>query len=124
MSKWTGRFVSAVALLAFAGLTLVGAEDDKPKFTIKAVMKEAHKSGLYKKVAEGRADKEEKEKLVTLYEALPKNKPPMGDEKEWKKKTEEMLAAAKGCLKDEKGAGAKLAKLVNCKTCHAAFKGK
>jgi hypothetical protein len=122
MSKLTSRFVVAVALLAFTGLTLMGA-DDKPKYTIKEVMKGAHKSGLYRKVAEGKADKEEKEKLVAMYEALTKNKPPKGEEMEWKKKTEAMLAAAKGCLKDEKEAGAKLTTLVNCRTCHAAFKG-
>lgn len=112
-----------VAVISVICVSLVWADDDKPKYTIKEVMKNAHKSGLYKKVAEGKADKEEKEKLVALYEALAKNKPPKGDEKEWKKQTEDMLKAAKACCKDEKDAGPKLAKLVSCKTCHAAFKG-
>jgi hypothetical protein len=65
MSKW-----SSVGLLlslgAFVGLNFAEAAD-QPKYTIKEVMKEAHKNGLYKKVAEGNAEKAEKEKLVALY---------------------------------------------------------
>lgn len=118
MRKW-----SAMALLvAFAGLSLAGADEDKPKYTIKEVMKEAHKSGLYKKVAENKADQEEKEKLVDLYTSLPKNEPPKGDKQEWKKQTEAMLKAAKGALKDDKAEAKKLLKLVNCQKCHGKFK--
>ncbi|HMC67061.1 MAG TPA: hypothetical protein VKI65_19140 [Gemmataceae bacterium] len=118
MRKW----LAMVVVVAFAGLTLAGAGEDKPKYTISEVMKEAHKSGLYKKVAEGKADQDEKEKLVDLYTSLPKNEPPKGDKKEWKKQTEAMLKAAKGALKDDKTEAKKLLKLVNCKTCHGKFR--
>jgi hypothetical protein len=117
------RLVStALALVAvFIGLSLVEAQD-KPKYTIKEVMKDAHKSGLYKKVGEGKATKEEKEKLVELYTSLTQNKPPKGDLEEWKKQTEAMLAAAKGSLKDDKDDQAKLLMIVKCAECHGKFK--
>ena len=67
---------------------------DKAKYTIKEVMQEAHKSGLVRKVAQGKAEKADKEKLVEYYTSLPQNKPPKGDAKEWKDQTEAMLAAA------------------------------
>ena len=43
--------------LAFAVglLPVLRAADEKPKYTIKEVMKEAHKEGLLKKVAGGNA---------------------------------------------------------------------
>jgi hypothetical protein len=53
---------------------------------------------------------------------LTQNHPPKGDATAWKKQTKEMLEAAKASVKDEKDAGAKLFKLVNCKTCHETFK--
>jgi hypothetical protein len=122
----TFKVVAASALmLGLVGMCLSANETkaDKPKFTIKQVMKEAHKSNLWKKVAEGKADKDEKEKLVELYIALSQNEPPKGDKEAWKKKTEAMLAAAKEAAKGEEGAGKKLVNLVKCADCHKAFKG-
>lgn len=125
MRKALGLVVLGALAAASVGLGLVGAaDDDKPKYTIKEVMKDAQKGGLYKKVAEGKASKEEKEKLIEYYVALGKQKPPKGDDKSWKEKTEALLTAAKACAKDEKGAGEKLAKAADCMTCHSSHKGK
>ena len=116
-----------VALGAFALLTVTGSfgADEKPKYSIKEVMKECQKSGLCGKVAGGKASKEEVAKLVDYYSSLPGNKPPKGDAKAWKETTEAMLAAAKACAKDEndKKAQAELKKLAgNCGGCHKMFK--
>ena len=123
MRRWFGRAL-LFALVAFVGLGPAGAADEKPKYTIVEVMREAHRSGLVAKVVQGRADRAEKERLVALYEALSLNKPPRGDDADWQRRTGEILAAAKACLKDEKDAGPRLAKLVNCAGCHAAAKRK
>jgi hypothetical protein len=114
----------AVVAVGFAGLGLLSAGDDKPKFTIKEVMAKAHKGkpALCGKVAGGKASKEEKEELVQYYIALTKNKPPKGDAGSWKEKTEALVAAAKACLADEKDGPAKLQKAVNCKGCHEVHK--
>jgi len=119
------RFTLALGLVAaFAGLgTLPASGDDKPKFSIKEVMQMAHKDGLMKKVAGGKAPKEDKEKLVELYVSLSLDKPPKGDDKSWKDKTNDLVAAAKAALADDKDAG-KVQKAANCKACHEVHKGK
>ena len=108
----TAAVVTIFAVLMFAE---VRAADEKAKMSIKEVMK-LHKDKLNEKFAEGKATKEEKQKLQEGYEALLKNKPPKGDEKDWKEKAEALVKAVKDDDKD----GYK--KAVNCKACHDAHK--
>jgi hypothetical protein len=115
-------FVLALLCLGLVGLSLYSAADD-PKFKIKDVMKEAMKGGLCKKVADGAANKEEKEKLVALFTALGMNKPPKNDDADWKDRTKALLDAAKACAKDDKDGPAALKKAANCKACHDNHKG-
>ncbi len=112
--------------LGLLGLALPssGEEKEKPKYTIKEVMKEAHKSGLMKKVASGKADKADQEKLAEMYAALAKNKPPQGEAKSWGEKTEALIKASKDVLAGKKGAGAELTKAANCMACHSVHKPK
>jgi hypothetical protein len=117
-------FGGAVLVLFIAGLGMIApAQDDKPKFTIKEVMEQGHKSKLCGKVADGKASKEEKDSLVEMYISLGKNKPPKGDAKSWETKTKALVDAAKECVKDEKKGGPKLKAAVNCKACHEVHKG-
>src|SRR5947209_8014429 len=93
--------VGATMKIVAGGLTAVLAvvfclnsdagDAKKPKYSIKEVMEEAHKSGLWKKIAAGNAEKEDREKLAELYKALNQNKPPKGNVEEWKKTTSVML---------------------------------
>lgn len=115
--------LAAVALAVATTFLLDGTAQDAPKHTIKDVMKKAHKEGLLKTVAGGKASKEEKDMLVEMYTSLSLNKPPKGDLADWKTRTETMLTNAKDAAKDAKGAGAKLQKSVDCKTCHSMHKG-
>ncbi len=94
-------------------------KDEKPKYTIKEVMADAHKSGLWKKVAAGTAEKEDRQKLADLYKALMQSTPPKGDAEAWKKTTTEMHKIAVDAIKDPE-AGKKLK--VNCGACHGKFK--
>jgi len=112
------------AVVMVASLGIFGAADEKPKYTIKEVMKEAHKEGLLKKVSSGKASKEEKEKLLALYIALHQNKPPQGDAKEFATQSEGIVSAAKAVVEGKEGAEGKLAKAVNCGNCHSKFKPK
>lgn len=106
-----------VITLAAAWMLSVAVADDKdkPKYTIKEVMK-LHKDKLHEKFQDGKASKEDKEKLIEAYEAMGKNKPPKGDEKEWKEKADALVKA----VKDDDIAGFK--KAVNCGACHGAHK--
>lgn len=114
--------VSAVALVSLAMTR--AADEEKAKFTIKEVMKQAHagNNSLFKKVASGAGSKEDKEKLVELYTALTKNKPVKGDEKSWKDKTDVLLKSAESVSKGEAGSGQKLAVAGNCMGCHRVHK--
>ncbi|CAN5188017.1 hypothetical protein BH10PLA2_BH10PLA2_07230 [soil metagenome] len=118
MLRW-----AAGAMFAGVVCTLgIASGGDDAKYSIKDVMNQGHKNGLWKKVAQGKATADEKKKLVDLYTALTKDTPPKGDKEAWKKQTEAMLEAAKASLKDDKEGEAKLLKLVNCASCHKVFK--
>jgi mono/diheme cytochrome c family protein len=122
------KLLVAGVIIAFgwAGLSLSSgaAQDAKAKFTIKQVMKTAHKDKRKDKVAKGDASADEKKQLVELYEALAANKPPKGDEADWKAKTAALVAAAKDAEAGKAGAGEALTKAANCMECHTAHKGK
>ena len=111
--------MSLLLVLAFIVETNAAGGKDKPKYTIKEVMAQAHKSGLWKKVAEGDADKADREKLAELYKALVENKPPKGDIEAWRKTTTVMHKIAEKAISDP-DAGKKLK--VNCGACHKMFK--
>lgn len=115
----------AGAMLAcgWLALSLVAAEEEKPKHTTKQVMKLAHKGGLLKKVVDGKATDAEKKQLVELYTSLAGNKPPKGDAAAWKEKTDAVVAAAKDAAEGKEGAGALLTKATNCMGCHKDHKG-
>ena len=121
--RWGMRIVAAVALVAFVGLAFSGAADEKPKYTIKEVMKTAMKGGLCKKVASGKDSDEEKKDLVAMFTALSQNKPPQGEAASWKQKTNALVVAAKAAQKGDEGAGKKLGAAANCKACHDVHKG-
>ena len=120
------KMLVACIVVAFGfAITLTIGAQDKPKFTIKEVMKTAHKGGLTKKVAKGEASAEEKKQLVELYEALAANHPPVGDEASWKAKTAELVVAAKEAAEGKAGASDKVnAIFMKCGACHMAHKAK
>jgi hypothetical protein len=121
-------------MLPFVGAALVmtvllgayqflGAKEDnekEPKYTIKEVMKQAHKSdpSLRTKVVDGEGTKADKKKLLSLYMALAENKPEKGSLADWKKRTKAIVVAAKAVVADKEGADARLKMATNCAACH------
>jgi hypothetical protein len=112
----------ALLVIACSALLAVSADDDKPKYKIKEVMKIANKDGLHKKVVGGKASDDEKKQLLELYEALAKNKPPKGAEDSWKEKTEALVKAAKAVVEGTEGAAKELGTAANCGACHKEHK--
>jgi RNA polymerase-interacting CarD/CdnL/TRCF family regulator len=115
---------TGLALATFAVVSILHAAEPK---SVKQVMQEAHKGegdnpSLFEKVAAGKAEKAEVEKLVALYKDLAASKPKKGDEKVWKEKTAAMLKAAQEVLKGDAAAGKRLSAAGKCKTCHDLFK--
>src|SRR5947209_243561 len=84
--------LAVVGLGLFAGSAFRAGDSDteKPKYTIKQVMAQAHRKAdrnspsLSDKVIGGKADKDEQAKLLELYTALAANKPPKGEAEAWK----------------------------------------
>jgi hypothetical protein len=117
---------ATLAVGMLANVIATRAEDgDKPKHTIKEVMKAAHgggKNSLAAKVASGSASDEEKKELVELYGDLGKNTPKKGTPDGWKEKTDAVVKAAKDVEAGKEGAGAALQKAINCKGCHSVYK--
>lgn len=108
--------VAVAASLAAGGtLPLLRAADEKPKYTIKEVMK-FHKEKLHEKYQKGEASKDDRQKLLDGYESMLKLKPPRGDEQAWKEKCEALIKAVKA---DDKNA---YKKAVNCAACHKDHK--
>lgn len=125
--RTTVRFgvLGFIAILLAGTVVVDGPAQDKVKYTIKEVMKKAHKGGILQNVVAGKATKEDLESLVAMYDALGQNKPPKGEAASWKSKTEMMATHAKTLLKDpkDKAAAAALKKAANCMGCHSIHKG-
>lgn len=99
-------------------------DDDPPKkaLTIKDIMKKAHKDGLVKKVATGKATAEEKKSLHDYYTKLAKLTQPKGDKKSWDTKTKALVDAAKLAVDDDPTYKAKLKAASKCADCHKLHK--
>src|ERR1700682_2980267 len=119
MKFLAASLMAVTAIVLLLGDNLAG---EKAKYTIKEVMKEAHKGGLMKKVADGKADDTEKKHLVDLYKALSQNDPPKGPADDWKKKTTALVEASTKASKGDAAAAATLPKLANCAACHKEHK--
>jgi hypothetical protein len=115
----------ALFALVVGGVSWAGSPAVAPK-TIKDVMGEGHKGkpALCGLASTGKASKDDIKKLVALYEDLGKNDPPKGDKTAWKKKCDDLLAAAKKLEGDpaDKAAIKAYASAVNCKGCHTDHK--
>lgn len=114
--------VAVVAMAAIGMVSMVRAAEPKE---IKEVMKEAHggKNSLLKKVLSGKAEKEEREKLLALYKDLAADTPEKGAKESWEKMTKAIVAAAEAVV--DKGDSASLKKLraaTQCMGCHKIHK--
>lgn len=114
--------LACLVAVAFIGLPAFAADDDKPKYKTKEVMKEAFKGPLLKKVAAGDASEEDTKKLYDMLVALSKNEAPKGDAESWKELTGALVKAGKAAVDGEADAGAMLKKSSNCKACHSKHK--
>jgi hypothetical protein len=118
--------LAGLAAALVGGLAFSKAADDKPKYTIKQVMKKAHAGddSLAKTVVAGKGSDDDKKTLVELYTALGQNKPPKGDADSWKSKCEALLAAAKEVAAGKDGSTDSLKKAMDCGACHKVHKPK
>ena len=114
--------INAASILGSATHVAAALGAAEPKYSIKEVMKEAHKSGLLKKVNGGDASADEKKKLLDLYVSMWASKPPKGDINSWKKKAGDAIAAAAMVYLGEDGGNEALKKATACGGCHKPHK--
>ncbi len=124
MQQNTPLRLAALLASGLLSTALVLNAADKPKHSIKDVMKAVHKGddALCKKVVKGDGSKDDFKKLVECYSALPHNDAPKGDAKSWQEKTTALLDAAKALEAGKAGALDQYKAAVNCKACHSAHK--
>lgn len=112
----------AIAVFSLAFLLESNQAGDKAKYSISEVMLEAHKGGLMKKVAGGKANDDERKQLVGYYKALSQNMPPKGGAESWKKLTGALVKASEAAATGDADAAKTLTKLANCAGCHKKHK--
>jgi len=95
-------------------------KDEKPKYSVKEVMKK-HQD-LVKKVKNDTASAEEKKNLLELYTEMAKNKAPKGDAADWKKVNDALVKATQKVVDGKDGAKAEFEKAADCMKCHTAHK--
>src|SRR5579884_2975577 len=127
--RTTKYFVMAVMVLSLAaGLGVFQAADEaKPKYDIEEIMQKAHKApkgkaSLLQQVIKGKASEEQKKQLLEYYQELAKNKPPKGDAKDWKRRTNALIVAAQDALAGKPNAARALQSAAKCGDCHKAHK--
>ena len=123
---WRFHFIVALLFAGILNSTILAQDEqeqeEKEPPTIKEIMKTAHKDGLVKKAATGKASDEEKTQLVELYKYLAEATPPRGEQKSWDEKTKALVDAATAVQKYEKNASKLLSKASNCTDCHKVHK--
>jgi cytochrome c553 len=118
------KFIALVIAAAAVLTPLALSAAQKPKYTIKEVMKAIHKGedNIGKRVVKGQASKEDIAKMVEYYESLPLNDPPRGERSSWDAKTTALVNAAHDLKAGKAGALAEYKEAANCKACHTAHK--
>lgn len=114
-----------MAAAVYLAVTAISrADNPAPKYTVQEIMKGAFKGSdsLSKKVSQGKATKEDYDKLVDYVTALPLNDAPQGDPAGWKKKTTALLDAAIALRNGKPDALAQYNAAVNCQACHSVYR--
>ncbi len=124
----SGRYLFSFALAVLAGVVAINVPSHaldnagKREYTIKDVMMTAYKAKLANKVIKGEATPDDKQRLLTLYEALAETAPPRGSTKSWQKKTDALVQAAQAAIEGQPNAPVLLKKTMECGACHTNHK--
>lgn len=122
--------IRAVVLFTFVSVGVTLAQNEvcaldsgkSRDVTIKDVMVTAYKEKLAKKVMQGEATQDEKQRLLNLYEALAQSAPPRGSQVSWKRKTEALVNAAQAAVEGHENAPILLKRTMECGACHTSHK--
>ena len=96
-----------------------GASDT---YSIRQVMHFAHENRLFRRVMNDPPNLAAAERLLVLYEALPKQTPPQGEADSWQRRTTALVSATKAVIDGANDGAAAFRKAVNCQGCHSHHK--
>lgn len=114
---------SLAMFLSVPSVVSINAQDEEePKFTMKQVMTEGMKGGLFKKAVQGEASEEEMKKLMEMCMTLGKYKVKKGDPDAFEERVKTIKKALKGIAEGDEEAAEVLKKATNCASCHRAHK--
>lgn len=99
-----------------------GEGEAEGTFSISQVMELAHQNKLYRDFFDGEFEAQVGERLVMLYESLPSQSSPKGDDDDWKERSTNLLNAAKDVLAGKDDSVAAFKRAVNCNSCHSRHK--
>ena len=97
-------------------------EGEEGLYSISQVMEYAHKNKLYRELFSPPVDEAVAERLITLYQSLPKQSSPKGDPDDWTTRAEALASSAEGVINGDADAGKAFRKAVNCNSCHSRHK--
>ena len=80
------------------------------------------KDALVFRVRDGESTDEDNKKLLVEYKALADMKPPLGDEKAWKNRVNNAIAAIAEVVEKKPGAVDRVRSATDCKACHEAHR--
>ncbi|MBW3596601.1 MAG: hypothetical protein KY475_04930 [Planctomycetes bacterium] len=115
--------LAGAAMLIGRGPAIALDKGADNNLSIKEVMIAAYKEEkLAKKVIRGEASEAEKQRLLSMYEALAETSPPRGSPVSWKRKTVALVEAAQAAVEGEEEAPVLLKKTMECGACHSTHK--
>ena len=117
---------TGAAILAILGMISMGAaaQQQKKAAPIKDMMERTHKGAdnLASEVRNGRGTAEDQKKLLAEYKAIGALKPPMGDAKSWKSRTDAVIQALTDLVDKKPGAVDRVHGATECRACHEAHR--
>ena len=112
--------VDIVSAFDFGIQPLQVVETAQPAISIADVMVDYHKGkeSLAVQARDGKAQKEDLEKMLKAYQAILDLTPPKGDVDPWKLKINALIDSTQGLVDGKDGAADAYKTAVNCKACH------
>ena len=123
-----GAGVVAILVLISGGALFAQQQKKNPPpgsaRPVKAIMEKTHKEkgALVFLVRDAESTDADNKKLLEVYQQLNMLKPPTGDEKGWKNRTENVIKALQELIDKKPNAVEKVRQVTDCKGCHDAHR--
>jgi hypothetical protein len=126
MRNGAGILAALLLITGGAASAQQGKKKEPPpaKDPIKEIMLRTHKEkgALVFKVRDAESTDDENKKLLAEYQKMATLKPPLGDAKSWKNRTDNAIAALQDLVDKKSGAVERVRSATECSGCHNAHR--